>query len=45
MFNSLRTTVLKLNSTRAFSHHLKAFATIDPHSMTGKDKGFNLVKG
>lgn len=30
---------------RAFSKHLKAFATVDPKGMSGKDKGFNLVNG
>ncbi len=33
------------NLTRAFSKHLKAFATVDPKGMNGKDKGFNLVNG
>jgi len=30
---------------RGVSQHLKAFATIDPNSMSGNDKGYNLVKG
>ena len=30
---------------RAASQHLKAFATIDPSSLSDKDKGFNLVGG
>ena len=34
-----------LFSQRAMSTHLKAFATIDPNNLTGKDKGFNLVQG
>jgi len=32
-------------ATRAFSQHLKAFATIDPNNMNGSDKGYNLVDG
>ena len=34
-----------LFSQRAMSTHLKAFATIDPNNLTGKDRGYNLVKG
>lgn len=30
---------------RSISHHLKAFATIDPNNLSASDKGFNLVKG
>ena len=30
---------------RSISHHLKAFATVDPSAMNGEDKGQNLVKG
>lgn len=32
-------------SSRAFSKHLKAFATVDPKTMVGNDRGFNLVDG
>jgi len=37
--------VVKASQTRSISHHLKAFATIDPNNLSGSDKGFNLVKG
>lgn len=32
-------------SSRNISKHLKAFATIDPENLNGKDKCFNLVDG
>ena len=32
-------------SARAFSKHLKAFATVDPKTMAGNDRGFNLING
>ena len=31
--------------SRLKSQHLKAFATIDPHNLSVKDKGMNLVGG
>ena len=31
--------------TRAFSAHLKAFATLDPENLSTKDKCMNLVNG
>jgi len=37
--------VVRPNNVRAFSAHLKAFATVDPKNMNGTDKGWNLVNG
>ena len=31
--------------SRNISRHLKAFATIDPETLSPKDKGYNLVNG
>ena len=33
------------SQSRAFSQHLKAFATIDPENLSAANKGMNLVKG
>lgn len=30
---------------RAFSKHLKAFATLDPKNLSASNKGMNLVNG
>lgn len=37
--------VTRAVAQRGFSQHLKAFATVDPNHMNGKDKGFNLIDG
>jgi len=45
MFSSLQKRIATPTNARAFSQHLKAFATVDPNRMNGNDKGFNLISG
>jgi hypothetical protein len=45
MFSRRLHSTLHAVARRSFSHHLKAFATVDPNHMTGKDRGFNLIDG
>ena len=45
LFGKPAINMISMVQHRSISHHLKAFATIDPNKLSASDKGFNLVKG